>query len=259
MFVDSHCHLDRLKIANYEGALDEALNQARECKVQNFLCISVSLENIDHVIDIANRYEDVFASVGVHPLDVDSGMPVVSELSEKGRQPKVIAIGETGLDYYYSEENKDQQKESFSRQIQVSTALKKPLVIHTRSAKEDTLTIIKQQVDPDVAGVLHCFTEDWDMAKKAIDMNFYISISGIVTFKNAKELQETVKKIPLDRLLIETDSPYLAPVPFRGKSNQPKYVPEVAKCIAELKNLSVESLAEATTENFFSLFKHASA
>jgi len=254
MFLDSHCHLDRLKLEPYNGNLSEAIDAAHLNDVDLMLCVAIDLEHIDQVLNIAKTYEHVYASVGVHPGSIDCEEPTVERLVELSKREKVIAIGETGLDYYYGVDHKDLQLERFKRHLEVSKITRKPTIIHTRDAKQDTLDYIKLYSDPSVAGVLHCFTEDLDMAQQAIEQNFYISFSGIVTFKNAKELQEVSKALPLDKILIETDSPYLAPVPFRGKSNEPKYVPHVAKFIADLKGISVEQVAEQTSENFKKLF-----
>lgn len=255
MFIDSHCHLDRLKLAPYDGDLSKALEAAKENNVDKMLCVAIDLERIEDVLSIASEYEDIYASVGVHPGSTDCQEPTVEGLLELAQRDKVIAIGETGLDYYYGEEHKEIQLEWFKRHLIASKECRKPVIVHTRDAREDTLKLIGEYSDPEVAGVLHCFTEDWDMASRAMEHNYYISFSGIVTFKNAVELKEVAKKVPLERMLIETDSPYLAPVPFRGKPNEPKYVPEVARYIAELKGLSVEEVARTTSENFRKLFK----
>jgi len=195
--------------------------------------------------------------VGVHPLDIDKGLVTVEQLVAWSSHPKVVALGETGLDYYYSDETKSIQQESFISHLQAAGQARLPVVVHTRSAKEDTLQLIREYGNQETAGVLHCFTEDWDMAKRAIDMNYYISMSGIVTFKNAEELRDVARNIPLDRLLVETDSPYLAPIPYRGKPNEPAYVREVAEFVAELKGISYQQLLDVTAENFFSLFSKA--
>ncbi len=254
MFIDSHCHLDRLKLDAYNGDLSEAIKAAHLNDVDLMLCVAIDLEHIDQVLNIAKTYEHVYASVGVHPGSTDCEAPTIERLVELSKQEKVIAIGETGLDYYYGIEHKELQLAWFKRHLEVSKITRKPVIIHTRDAKEDTLDYINKYSDPSVAGVLHCFTEDLDMAYRAIEQNFYISFSGIVTFKNAVELQEVAKALPLERILIETDSPYLAPVPFRGKSNEPKYVPHVAKFLADLKGVPIERIAEQTSENFKKLF-----
>ncbi len=257
MLVDSHCHLDRLNLEPYNGDLTAAIEAAHARGIQQMLCIGISLSNIQDVIDIAQRYPRVLASVGVHPCDVQAGMADASQLLAWAEQPKVVALGETGLDYHYETESKALQQESFILHLEVGGKAGLPIVVHTRDAREDTLALIKAHGNLEHAGVLHCFTEDWDMAKRALDLNYYISISGIVTFKNAEQIRDVVRKMPLDRLLVETDSPYLAPVPYRGKSNEPKYVREVAEFIAEVRGLAFEELAQKTTENFYQLFKKA--
>ena len=254
MFVDSHCHLDRLDLAPYEGDLAAAINAAKDRGVERMLCIGVDMTNAQTVVDIARQYEGISASVGVHPMDVNDQLVDIDELRTLALAPEVVAIGETGLDYYYSKDSAEIQRESFALHLQLSSELKKPVIIHTRDAREDTLSIIRQHGDRSVAGVLHCFTESWEMASKALDENYYISFSGIVTFNNAAALREVAKKVPLDRILIETDSPYLAPIPHRGKKNEPKYVVEVAQCIAQLRGLTVEEVAQVTTNNFDDLF-----
>lgn len=254
MFVDSHCHLDRLDLTPYSGDLAAAISAAKDCGVHRLLCIGIDMQNAAAVIDIASRFDGVSASVGVHPMDVGDQLADMTELRQLASAPEVVAIGETGLDYYYTKDSAALQKESFRQHLQLSKSLRKPVVVHTREARADTIDIIKRYGDPDVAGVLHCFTESWEMASQALDLNYYISFSGIVTFKSASELKEVAKKVPLDRLLIETDSPYLAPVPFRGKKNEPKYVVEVAKCIAELRGLALEEVAEITLNNYDKLF-----
>jgi TatD DNase family protein len=257
MFIDSHCHLDRLKLEKYEDGLDGAIAAASELQVSEMLCVAIDLEHIEQVLGIAERYPNIYASVGVHPSSYDGEEPSVERLVELAARPKVVAIGETGLDYYYSEHKKELQQNRFRNHLEASKLTGKPVIVHTRDAKEDTLAIIDQHGDPNIAGVLHCFTEDLDMALRAIEMGYFISFSGIVTFKNAVELQEVAKAIPLEHMLIETDSPYLAPVPFRGKPNEPKYVPKVAEFIASLRGVSVEAIAEQTSANFHRLFSHA--
>ncbi len=252
MFVDSHCHLDRLKMDDAE--LGETLKFARQRGVEHFLCVCVAVNDFDDMYDKVKGYPDVSVSCGVHPLHQEDACDYQT-LLEKADKPEVVAIGETGLDYFYSADTREVQLSSFIDHIKVANALKKPLIIHTRDAREDTLNLLKEYKDPDTIGVLHCFTESLEMAQAAIEMGFYVSISGIVTFNSADELREVVKALPLDRLLIETDSPWLAPVPHRGKQNQPGYVVEVAEFIAELKGVTVEELARQTTENFYCLFK----
>jgi TatD DNase family protein len=254
MLVDSHCHLDRLNLEPYAGDLGAALTAARERSVTRMLCVSVERNNVDTVCAIAREHAGVYASVGVHPLDVKDELETVAGLCAWGARDEVVAIGETGLDYYYSRDNAAAQQQSFRVHLQAAAQIRKPVIVHTRDAREDTLTLIRECGAADIGGVLHCFTENWEMARQALDLNYYISFSGIITFKNAAALREVVKQVPLDRLLVETDSPYLAPVPFRGKSNEPKYTREVAECIAELKGESFERIAETTSANFDRLF-----
>ncbi|ARN75543.1 TatD family hydrolase [Oceanicoccus sagamiensis] len=254
MFVDSHCHLDRLDLAPYDGDLAAAIDAAKARGVERMLCIGVDMTNAQTVIDIAAQYQGINASVGVHPMDVDDKLVDIKVLRALALAPEVVAIGETGLDYYYSKDSAELQRESFALHLKLSSELKKPVIVHTRDAREDTLSIIRQYGDSSVAGVLHCFTESWEMASQALDENYYISFSGIVTFNNASALRDVAKKVPLERMLIETDSPYLAPVPHRGKKNEPKYVVEVAECIAQLRGISVEEVAGITSANFDKLF-----
>ena len=258
MFVDSHCHLDRLNLEPYNDQLDGAIQMAREAGVSHILCVAVNMKHIDSVIKTTD-YSGVFASAGVHPLDLKDVELKESELLNWANHPKVVAIGETGLDYHYDKETQDLQRDSFALQLETAKKAKLPVIVHTREARDDTINLIRSYACTQSAGVMHCFTESWEMAKKALDLNFYISFSGIVTFKNATVLQEIAKKVPSDRILIETDSPYLAPVPYRGKPNEPKYVPEVAKFLAALRNQDLEMFAQITTDNFFTLFNKAAA
>ncbi|MGK9064416.1 TatD family hydrolase [Stutzerimonas chloritidismutans] len=254
MLVDSHCHLDRLDLAAHGGSLDAALAAARARGVGHFLCIGVSADNAAAVKALARRYDDVDCSVGVHPLDLQPGTePALDWLLAELDDPKVVAIGETGLDYHYEPEAATLQQDSFRLHLQAAAVCGKPVIVHTRAARADTLALLREAALPQ-AGVLHCFTEDWDMAAAALDLGFYISLSGIVTFRNAEALRDVARRVPADRLLVETDSPYLAPVPHRGKPNLPQYVREVAQYLAELRGVSFERLAEQTTENFTRLF-----
>lgn len=257
MLVDSHCHLDKLDLSPYDGDLDAALQAAYARSISHILCIGINLENIDDVVQLAERHEPVFASVGVHPLYRESREPSIAELLEIARHPKVVAIGETGLDYFYGEGDLQWQRDRFLIHIEAARQSRLPLIIHTRGAKQDTLDSLRQHGGGEVEGVLHCFTEDLDMAKQAVDMGFLISISGIVTFRNASELRDVVKALPLDRLLVETDAPWLAPVPHRGRQNEPQYVVEVAEKVAEIKSVTLEEVARLTTENFFRIFPKA--
>lgn len=257
MIVDSHCHLDRLKTEKYPGGLGQALQEARDRGVGRFLCVCISQENRSDVLSIAHAHEDVFASVGIHPCDVSDSVISESLLSSWAGEEKVIALGETGLDYYHSTEHVENQKHSFINHLKAGKTLGLPVIVHTRNARDDTIALIKEHACPEAAGVLHCFTESLEMARKALDLGYYISLSGIVTFKNAAELREVAKFVPIDRLLIETDSPYLAPVPYRGKPNEPAYVREVADFLANIKDMPLEAFEDATTENFFRLFNKA--
>ncbi|WP_296255108.1 MULTISPECIES: TatD family hydrolase [unclassified Pseudomonas] len=254
MLVDSHCHLDRLDLTEHAGSLDAALDAARGRGVGHFLCIGVSADNANAVRALADRYEDVDCSVGIHPLDLKPGeAPALGWLLGELNHPCVVAIGETGLDYHYEPEAAELQQASFRLHLQAASSTGKPVIVHTRGAKADTLELLRAAALPQ-AGVLHCFTEDWEMAKAALDLGFYISLSGIVTFRNADALRDVASKVPADRLLVETDSPYLAPIPYRGKPNLPQYVREVAEFLAVLRGESYERFAEQTTENFKRLF-----
>lgn len=255
--VDSHCHLDKLDLAPYDGDLASALQAAFARHISHVVCIGIDLENIATVLNIAQQFPAVFASVGVHPLYRESREPTLGELVELGAHPKVIAIGETGLDYFYGDGDLQWQRDRFLIHIDAARQSGLPLIIHSRGAKEDTLAFLRERGAGEVRGVMHCFTEDLDMAKRAIDLGFLISISGIVTFRNADELRAVVKALPLDRLLVETDAPWLAPIPYRGKSNEPRYVVEVAQKVAEIKGETLEAVARQTTDNFFNLFSRA--
>lgn len=257
MLVDSHCHLDKLDLSAHGGDLNKALQAAYQRHVDHILCIGIDLEHIDDVVTLAEQHESVFASVGVHPLYRESREPQLQDLIRVSGHPRVVAIGETGLDYFYGEGDLQWQKERFVVHIEAARQTRLPLIIHTRGAKEDTLAYLREVGQGEVQGVLHCFTEDLDMAQRAVDMGFLISISGIVTFRNAVELRDVVRALPLDRLLVETDAPWLAPVPHRGRKNEPQFVVEVAAKVAELKGVSLEEVARVTTDNFFSLFSKA--
>ncbi len=251
MLVDSHCHLDKLDKSPEE--LAEVLNFARNRGVEHFLCVAVSVREFPLMLKAVENFDDVSVSCGVHPLYQEDACSY-AQLLQMADCEQVVAIGETGLDYFYSADTKEVQLRSFVDHIKVANQLDKPLIIHTRDARQDTIDLLKEHKAESTKGVLHCFTESWEMAEAAIALNMYISISGIVTFKTAIELQEVVKKIPLDKLLIETDSPWLAPNPYRGKPNQPGYVREVAEFIAQLKGVSLDELAKITTANFYNLF-----
>ena len=251
MYIDSHCHIS---FPELRDKIDEVMQNMAYHKVTHALCVSVTLDNFEEVITMANKYNHIFASVGVHPDYEDIIEPDVDLLVRHSKNDKVVAIGETGLDYFRLKGDLTWQRNRFRTHIKAAIKANLPLIIHTRNAQKDTISIMKEEGASNARGVMHCFTETYDMAKQAIDQGFYISFSGIITFKNADNIRETVKKIPLESILIETDSPYLAPVPNRGKLNQPSNVIFVAEKIAEIKNLSVEEVADVTTRNFFTLF-----
>ena len=251
MYVDSHCHLDFPELAAEMPAVLEAMAAAR---VSHALCISVNLPDWPRVHALAMAHPNLYATVGVHPDGEDTTEPTVETLVALAAEPKVVAIGETGLDYYRLEGDLAWQRERFRVHIRAALRARRPLVIHTRAASEDTLKLMREENARDAGGVMHCFTETWEVARAALDLGFHISLSGIVTFKNAQDVKDVARRVPLDRMLIETDSPYLAPVPFRGKRNQPAYVPHVAAEIGTLRGISQEEVARATTANFFRLF-----
>ena len=256
MFVDSHCHLD---FPEYAGQIPDILARMKEAQVNHAMCISVDMPDFPNVLALAESYPNLFATVGTHPDYEDTPEPTEDQLVDLAQHPKILAIGETGLDYCrmgdktYAE--MEWQRDRFRTHIRAAIKVQKPLIIHTRSASEDTIRIMKEEGASQVAGVMHCFTESLEVAKASMEQGFYISFSGIVTFKSAKDLQETCKQIPLERMLIETDSPYLAPIPNRGKTNEPSWVAHVAQFIADLKGISVEEVAKHTTNNFKTLFK----
>jgi len=246
MLIDSHCHLDRLHIS-----ADEALEDARKRGVSGVMCIGVNADELGRVVEIADRHHDVWASVGIHPLSVSS-TSTIDPVMKYINHSKVVAIGETGLDYHYEtdEEALATQRRLFAEHLEVASTCAKPTVIHTRAAQRDTIELIKAHGDASVGGVLHCFTETWEMASQALDLGYYISISGIVTFRNADALREVARKVPSDRILVETDAPWLTPVPNRGKPNLPGYVRDVAEFVAELRGVDFEEFASATSKNF---------
>lgn len=254
MFIDSHCHLDRLDLSLYNDDLANVVQAASDAKVNTLLCVSVTLKDFPAMAEKAKPFNNVLLSCGMHPLNQEDEVNL-DQLRVLSDTPSVIAIGETGLDYHYAPETKDLQLDSFRKHIVVAKELNKPLIIHTRDAQEDTLAMLRSEGAEQVGGILHCFTESWEMARQAIELGFYISFSGIVTFKNATALREVAKLVPDDKFLIETDAPYLAPVPHRGKENQPAYVVEVAKHLASIRGQSVETIAKLSTDNFNRLFK----
>ncbi len=251
MFIDSHCHINFPELAE---KLDEVLANMRQNEVTHALCVSVNLENFPQIQLLAEQHDNIYASIGVHPDHESDTEPTQAQLVHLAQHPKVVAIGETGLDYFRLKGDLEWQRTRFRTHIRAARECHKPLIIHTREAGADTLRIMAEEGAAEVGGVMHCFTENLEVAQAAIAMNFYISFSGIVTFKKATQIKEVAQKIPLDRMLIETDAPYLAPVPFRGKLNQPAYVKHVAEEIAKLRGISLAEVGAATTRNFGRLF-----
>jgi TatD DNase family protein len=251
MFVDSHCHIDFPELAN---RIDDVLANMAANKVSHALCVSVNIEDWPRVMALAIAHENLFASVGVHPDHDTNAVLSEADLLQRATHAKVVAIGETGLDYYRVTGELEWQRQRFRTHIGAARACQKPLIIHTREAADDTIRIMLEERASDAGGVMHCFTESWHVAQQALNQGFYISLSGIVTFKNASVVREVARRVPLDRLLIETDSPYLAPVPYRGKVNEPAFVRHVGEEVARLRNIPIEKLAEATSANFFRLF-----
>jgi len=255
MLIDSHCHLDRIDLSPYENDFSCFMQEAAVQQIEHLLSIAIDLESYPAMLELVAGFQQISVTVGVHPNVQDCKDPSVDELIALGKPDNVIGIGETGLDYFRSEGDLSWQHQRLRNHINAAKALKKPLIIHTREAKKDTLRILEEEGAGEVGGVIHCFTEDWEFAQQAMDLNFYISFSGIVTFNNATVIKEVAKKIPVDRFLIETDSPYLAPIPFRGRPNYPTYVRYVAEQIAELRGISVNKIADLSTKNFYDLFK----
>lgn len=255
MFIDSHCHLDRIDLNPYQNDFNCFMKEAEKSQIDHMLCIAIDLESYPAMVKLVKDYDSISLSVGVHPNVNDGKDPSSDELIELGKNEKVIAIGETGLDYFRSEGDLEWQHLRFRNHIQAAKVLKKPLIIHTREAGQDSLDVLEKEGAEEIGGIIHCFTEDWAYAKRALDIGFYISFSGIVTFKNAQAIKEVAKKVPANRFLIETDSPYLAPVPHRGKPNYPTYVRYVAEHVAELRDTTVDEVAKLSTDNFNTLFK----
>lgn len=259
--VDSHCHLDMLDLEKTSGGkaagLAGVLDKARQRGVQHFLCINVNPWQMDHLREITAPFTDVSLTLGLHPLHEPEQSISTAQLIEWGQAEDIVALGETGLDYHYAGDQRGLQMDYFQRHLDAALALNKPVIVHTREAREDTLNLLRPFCEQGGQGVIHCFTEDLEFARSAIGLGLYVSFSGIVTFNSAKSLREVARVVPLDRLLVETDSPYLAPVPHRGQQNEPGYVREVAEFIAQLRGLDSEFLAQQTTENFFRLFPHA--
>lgn len=254
MFIDSHCHLDRVDLAPYGGEFDRFLAATRDAGVEHILCVAIDLESYPGMVGLIDEHPGISLSVGVHPNEEDRREPTVEELVRLAQHPKNVAIGETGLDYFRSDAALEWQQRRFRTHIRAAREAAKPLIIHTRDAREDTLQILREEGAEAVGGVMHCFTETWEMASAAMDLGFYISFSGIVTFRNAEALRDVAAQVPLERLLIETDAPYLAPVPHRGKPNEPRYVAHVAETIAGLRQLDIAELADITRSNFHRLF-----
>jgi TatD DNase family protein len=250
MFIDSHCHLNLIQATSIKSIIETA----KEQNVKYLLNVSIDLETFPQILATTKEFANVYASVGIHPNSVEK-LPKLEELIQLADDGTVIAVGETGLDYFYSKDKLELQQQSLRLHIQTARKVKKPLIIHSRDAKEDVLRILAEESADEIGGIMHCFVDDLYTAQQAIEMGFYISFSGIVTFKNAKNLQEVAQKLPLERILIETDSPFLAPMPHRGKQNQPAYVEYIAKQIALLHDISIETVAKVTTNNFLKLFR----
>jgi TatD DNase family protein len=254
LLVDSHCHLN---FSEFTDHIDAVKQRMQDNQVGHALCVSVTLDKFPEVLKLAEQHDNFYASVGVHPDYEDIEEPTVAGLVQLANHSKVVAIGETGLDYFRLTGDLEWQRNRFRTHIQAAIVAKKPLIIHTRNAAADTIRIMHEEGAHQIGGVMHCFTESIEVALQAIEMGFYISFSGIVTFKNAAQIKEVARLVPLDKILVETDSPYLAPIPFRGKTNQPAYVKYVAQEIALLKRLNLDDVMQATTQNFFDLFQHA--
>lgn len=260
MLIDSHCHLDRLDLSPYQNSFSQLIQATVAGGVSHLLCVSITLEKYTGMRSLVDPHPEVSVSVGVHPTEEHCEEPNIDRLVELADDDRVVAIGETGLDYFRCDaSHQDRQQARFRTHIQAAIAVQKPLIIHTREAREDTLQILREEGAERVGGVLHCFTEDWETAKAALEIGFYVSLSGILTFKNAAQIQDVARRMPRDRLLIETDSPYLAPVPMRGKPNYPAYVRHVAEYLAEIRGETFEEVAGYTAENFRTLFALAAA
>ncbi len=251
--IDSHCHIDRVDLDAFGGSIESMLDHARNLSVDKFLCVCIDLEHFDDVHTLSKSYPNIYCSVGVHPTETNCKDPSIEELLEYAKSNRVIAIGETGLDYFHVRKDEaDWQRDRFRRHIAASNQSGKPMIIHMRDSKEDTIEILSREKAE--KGVMHCFAEDLETAEAAIDLGFYISFSGILTFKSAQDLREVAKQIPTERILIETDSPYLTPVPYRGKPNSPAYTYYVAEKLAEIRNTTIGEIAKVTTQNFNKLF-----
>lgn len=254
MLIDSHCHLDMLTPVKEQGSVDAVLAEAKAAGIEHFLCVCVGLERYAAMRALVESYANVDVSVGLHPCGSEAVEPSVEMLVEKARDEKVVALGETGLDYYYDKIPREVQQQRFRNHIRAGRETGKPVIVHTRDARADTIKILTEEKARECGGVIHCFTEDWDTAKAAMDLGFYISFSGIVTFRNAASLRDVARRVPDAQLLVETDAPYLAPVPKRGKENTPAYVRHVAECVAAEREQSLEQVAEITSRNYRALF-----
>jgi len=254
MFIDSHCHLDRIDLKDFDNHFSHLLRAIEQAQVERLLCVSINLQEYPGMRARVEGLDYVDVSVGVHPCDAGEDGVEREQLVQLGADPKVVAIGETGLDYYYSPDSREQQIRSFELHLQAAVELQKPVIVHTRDAQQDTLDILRAGGVQDCGGVLHCFTESWEMARQALDLGMYISFSGIVTFRNAEALREVACQVPADRFLIETDSPYLAPAPHRGRQNHPGLLRHVAECLAKVRGCSLEQIAQASRQNYLRLF-----
>ncbi len=252
--VDSHCHIDFEPLGDN---IDSVLSNAKENQIAYMLCVSVNLTDFRRVLSLAHEHDHIFASVGIHPNETPGETVDVQNLVELGNDPRIIAVGETGLDYFRSEGDLDWQRDRFRGHIEAARELSKPIIVHTRDAGADTIQIMKENNAAGVGGVMHCFADDWPIAEQALDLGFYISFSGIVTFKTADKIREVALKTPVERILVETDAPYLAPVPHRGKTNEPAFVRYTAEFVASLRDMPLEDFARQTTDNFFTLFNSA--
>ncbi|CAL4326414.1 TatD family hydrolase [Buchnera aphidicola] len=259
--IDSHCHIDRLNYNLLHKNIEDVLNKSFNNNVKQFLTVSTSINNFYKIKNLCQKYISIFYSCGIHPLNCEKELinfytikSIFKKIEDLSSDERVIALGETGLDYFYSSDNKNIQKKFFREHIRAAIRLKKPIIVHSRHAIDDTIKILQEEKAEKCQGILHSFTENYNSARKLLDIGFYISFSGIITFKNSGELETTLKKIPLERLLIETDSPYLSPVPYRGKENQPSYLFEIAKKISILKKENVEKISKITRKNFYTLF-----
>ena len=257
MFVDSHCHLDCIDLSEFDNSFEQLIDAATSAGVEHMLCVSINLEKYPHMLEQVRPYPQISVSAGMHPMADESDVFTVDYLTELASDDRVVAIGETGLDYYYHQGDPAWQQERFRAHVRVANQLDKPVIVHTRDAGDDTLAILREENATNCSGVIHCFTETQEFADQALDLGFMISFSGIVTFNNADRLRAVARSVPDDRILIETDAPYLAPVPHRGKQNQPAYVRQVAELLAEVRGTSIEHLAEVSRDNFYRLFKTA--